>query len=80
MTFDGQTAAASNPFSTRYIRPGAIVYQFAEGDSAAAMIDRLTACGGRAQIIGPHGSGKSTLVATLIESLRQSGRGRVCSR
>jgi len=74
MMLDENTVGPSNPFSTRYVRPGAMAYQFAAGDSAAAMIDRLAACGGWAQIVGPHGAGKSTLVATLVKSLRQSGR------
>ena len=74
MTASGVPAAPENPFSTRHVRPGAIPYRFPPGRSAAALIERLEENGWRGQIIGPHGSGKSALVATLIESLEQSGR------
>jgi hypothetical protein len=65
---------ATNPFSTCRVRPGAIPFFFSPGDSAARLIDRLAANGWWGEIIGPHGSGKSTLVATLLGELRQCGR------
>ena len=49
-------------------------YRFGPGKSAAALVARLEENGWRGQIIGPHGSGKSALVATLVESLKQAGR------
>lgn len=63
-----------NPFSTRFIRPGAIGYRFPEGLSSEILLKRLESCGWWGQILGPHGSGKSTLLATLIPALesRQS--------
>jgi hypothetical protein len=67
-------ARASNPFSTRFVRPGAIAYLFAPGTSAVELVARFAACGWRGQIIGPHGSGKSTLVASLAEPLALVGR------
>lgn len=63
-----------NPFSTRFVRPGAIEYVFADGQSAADLIERLRARGWRGQIVGPHGSGKSTLLAALVEPLERAGR------
>jgi len=36
MMLDENTVGPSNPFSTRYVRPGAMAYQFAAGDSAAS--------------------------------------------
>lgn len=63
-----------NPFSTRFVRPGAIEYLFPDGQTAADLIERLRANGWRGQIVGPHGSGKSTLLAALVESLEQAGR------
>ncbi len=63
-----------NPFSTRFVRPGAIEYLFPHGQSAADLVQRLRASGWRGQIVGPHGSGKSTLLAALIEPLEQAGR------
>lgn len=63
-----------NPFSTRFVRPGAIEYLFPHGQNVADLIERLRANGWRGQIVGPHGSGKSTLLAALIEPLEQAGR------
>ncbi len=64
----------SNPFSTRRVRPGAVEYVFPKGDSAQRMIDRLQAAGWRGEIVGPHGSGKSALLATLIPAIRRAGK------
>jgi len=64
----------SNPFSTRFIRPGAIPFVFPEGQSAQSLVELLAANGWCGQIIGPHGSGKSTLLATLIPALAAAGR------
>src|SRR5581483_12050635 len=55
-----------NPFSTRFIQPGAIPFHFPTPDGLAAIVRRLEGAGGRGQIIGPHGSGKSTLLAALL--------------
>lgn len=67
-------ATRANPFSTRFIRPGAIRYLFEPGQSADALVRRLAEFGWRGQIVGPHGSGKSTLLATLHEPLARAGR------
>ncbi len=67
-------ALASNPFATRFIRPGAIAFLFAGEDSAEALIDRLRKQHWMGQIIGPHGSGKSTLLATLLPLLAAAER------
>jgi len=63
-----------NPFSTRFVRPGAIGYLFHDDQSAADLVQRLRASGWQGQIVGPHGSGKSTLLAALTELLEQAGR------
>jgi energy-coupling factor transporter ATP-binding protein EcfA2 len=63
-----------NPFSTRFIRPGAIPFIFLGGESAEALVDRFRDHNWWGQIIGPHGSGKSTLVATLAPLLEAAGR------
>lgn len=73
----------SNPFATRYTRPGSLRYRFdilANGEIANPSV----ADQGRAQldaiaggldgcrfgvIVGPHGSGKSTLLHTLMPAL-----------
>lgn len=62
-----------NPFSTRFVRPGAIEYLFAEDENAEQLIERLSANGWRGAIVGPHGSGKSTLLAMLVSRLNDRG-------
>jgi len=62
-----------NPFSTSFVRPGAIAYQCANTDSAASLVDRFLAAGRRGQIVGPHGVGKSTLLKLLRDELAARG-------
>jgi len=62
-----------NPFSASFVRPGAIRYQFADGESAASLVDRFLAAGRRGQIIGPHGVGKSTLLSSLRDEFIARG-------
>jgi hypothetical protein len=64
---------ATNPFATRFIRPGAMPFLFLDGDSAEAIVKRLKAYRWRGQIIGDHGSGKSTLVAMLVSLMEAAG-------
>jgi hypothetical protein len=64
----------SNPFATRFTRPGAIPYWFEAEESVARLIARLRENNGWGQIVGPHGSGKSTLLATLGPVLRAAGQ------
>jgi hypothetical protein len=64
----------SNPFATRFIRPGAMRFLFEAGESAEAVVERLRASRWWGQIIGPHGSGKSTLLATLARAIETAGR------
>ena len=66
----------SNPFSTRYTRPGSIAPLDAAGRpvDVGALLDRLQRLGGTAAIVGPHGSGKSTLLTHLAAALEQHGR------
>ncbi|MBI2389631.1 MAG: hypothetical protein HYV09_08545 [Deltaproteobacteria bacterium] len=65
------TGAPSNPFSTANVRPGAV--RWVGGDSVAMVAARLEAAGA-GQIVGAHGTGKSTLLAHLVRHLRASGR------
>lgn len=64
----------SNPFATCWTRPGALSFQFPEGRSARQMISQLAAHNWLGQIVGPHGSGKSSLVATLVPEIVAAGR------
>jgi hypothetical protein len=64
----------TNPFATRWVRPGAISYQFSDGFEADQLVARLRDQKWRGRIVGPHGSGKSTLLATLIAAIEKYGR------
>ncbi|MBL8827336.1 MAG: hypothetical protein JNM18_10140, partial [Planctomycetaceae bacterium] len=74
MSADPAPLAATNPFATRWVRPGAIAFQFPSGDSPEQLLARLAEHRGWGEIRGPHGSGKSTLLATLVPILEQAGR------
>jgi hypothetical protein len=71
-----------NPFSSNFIQPGALAYECfgrsEQSDSGPggtivpaleSLIDRLLAVPNRcSMIVGPHGSGKSTLIHSLIQA------------
>ncbi len=63
-----------NPFCTRHIRPGAIPFLFPPGEDADVLVERLRQNHWRGEIVGPHGSGKSALLATLIPAIERAGR------
>ncbi len=63
-----------NPFSSRFVRPGAIAYRFSDSGGVEQLLRRLESQRWWGQIIGPHGSGKSTLLQTLISAIEQTGR------
>ena len=60
--------ATSNPFNSRQISPGAIDYIFPAGESLGTLLKTLRN-NWRGQIIGPHGTGKSTLLKALVPEL-----------
>jgi hypothetical protein len=62
-----------NPFCTRRIRPGALPYLFPPGASWDTILQRLRDAAGWGEIIGPHGSGKSSFLAGLIPRLEAEG-------
>jgi len=64
----------SNPFATRYTRPGALAFLFPPGQSPETIVAALRQAGWWGEIVGPHGSGKSTLLAALIPELEKQGR------
>jgi hypothetical protein len=66
--------AADNPFSTRCTRPGAMPFIFPSGQSVEMLVARLRDNGWRSEIVGPHGAGKSALLATLIPAIERAGR------
>ncbi len=61
----------TNPFSTAFIRPGAIPYQFPENESLDDLFHRFEVAEHRGEIIGPHGTGKSTLIAAFSDYLQK---------
>jgi hypothetical protein len=63
-----------NPFATRFTQPAAGEYLFPGDVDAEALVARLRGSGWWGQITGPHGSGKSTLVQTLLPRIEATGR------
>lgn len=65
----------SNPFATRYTRPGAVPPLDRDGGplDVAALLARLEALGSAA-IVGPHGHGKTTLLVALATALTADGQ------
>lgn len=71
---DRASLPADNPFSASRIRPGAIPFLFPPGVSAESLVARLRLNGWWGAIVGPHGSGKSALLAALLPAMRSAGR------
>ena len=69
-----ECSGRSNPFSSRYVRPGAIPFFFPEDCRVELLLERLEENGWQGQILGGHGSGKSALLAHLIPAIHQTGR------
>ncbi|MCG8649721.1 MAG: ATP-binding protein, partial [Pirellulales bacterium] len=72
------TQPISNPFSTRWVKPGTLSYCFEPGRTLQdgdrfvdQFIDQLRSCRG-GLIVGPHGSGKSTLLQSLSPHLQEA--------
>lgn len=77
MSLADSARVACNPFATRYFKPGATAYRsplppHLPLDEAALheLANRLRSVH-RAMIVGPHGSGKSTLVHSLVPALAE---------
>jgi energy-coupling factor transporter ATP-binding protein EcfA2 len=69
------SAIVSNPFSTRFTRPGRIEPLDGTGRRVDidALLERFHGLGSTAAIVGPHGSGKSTLLTHLAEAIERRG-------
>jgi ABC-type glutathione transport system ATPase component len=57
-----------------------VPFLFRAGDDAQRLVERLRANRWRGQIIGPHGTGKSTLLHALAPALECAGRSVVLLR
>ena len=73
MSESPKPAVSGNPFATRHVRPGALPFLFPAELDCQTLLGRLEANGWQGEIVGPHGSGKSALVATLIAALKAQG-------
>ncbi|MEX2137841.1 MAG: hypothetical protein WD894_01165 [Pirellulales bacterium] len=70
--FDGNFG--TNPFATRWTRPGAIPYQFADTMTIDDAVRRLNEGEWRGAVVGPHGSGKSSLLVMLMPAIEAVGK------
>ena len=68
------TFAWSNPFCAARLRPGTIGFVFERGEGVEQLVDALEANAWQGQITGPHGTGKSTLLAALTTAIEARGR------
>jgi hypothetical protein len=71
---DAAADGVENPFCTRRVRPGASAFLFPADATAETLVARLHANDWRGQIVGPHGSGKSALLAALIPAIERTGQ------
>lgn len=63
----------TNPFATRFIRPGALDFILPENTSVNRLLVQFHDHQCLGQIMGDHGTGKSTLLAKLVERLIDRG-------
>ena len=71
----------ANPFATSFIAPSKVVYRFSHGATAVSphtvdvhletLLAKLRGTR-RAVVVGPHGTGKSTLLHTFLPKLQRS--------
>ncbi len=60
-----------NPFRTSRLEE--LPYRFPPGWTVERLLGRLEALGGRGAVVGPHGSGKSSLIRELARELHRRG-------
>jgi hypothetical protein len=65
---------ATNPFSTCWLGPAGIDYVATDGNTPAVVTELLAAHEWRGQIVGNHGVGKSTLLASMKHCVEARGR------
>jgi hypothetical protein len=62
-----------NPFAAARVRPGALPFFFGPCEGLPPLVERLRSQGWWSQVVGPHGTGKSTLLAALVPELERQG-------
>ena len=65
--------SASNPFRSERLRPGVVPFLFGDGQSMDDVLEQLQRSHWRGEIVGPHGTGKSTLVQELLPLIASDG-------
>ena len=69
ITSNPNTRSRSNPFSTKFVRPGAIEFLANQPEFLRSVLDSFRKNNFRGQILGPHGCGKTTLTFALEKEL-----------
>jgi hypothetical protein len=64
---------AENPFCTKRVRPGSLPFIFPLGLGVETLVERLRQTNWWGEVVGPHGSGKSALLATLMPAIERAG-------
>jgi hypothetical protein len=64
----------ANPFSSSRVRPGALAFLFDPRNTPETLLNRVQDNGWWGEIVGPHGAGKSALLAALIPVVERAGR------
>lgn len=71
--------SSPNPFATRFTQPGAIPYQFPPDVSLESLANKFFhQHRGRAAIVGPHGSGKTSLLYAIAPHLGSIHQHHLC--
>lgn len=71
-----------NPFATRYVASARLLPRDDHGGirDLRAIVSRLESFGGSGAIVGPHGTGKSTLLSHLGDCIAATSRSVACVR
>jgi ABC-type cobalamin/Fe3+-siderophores transport system ATPase subunit len=65
----------SNPFATRFIAPGGLPFAFHDGSTSQRLSNEFLGLPSKmASIIGPHGTGKSTLLKSILPAIESAGQ------